>query len=42
MVRLILIVFLGCTLDREDRRGGRANPIWFWLTVAAMVLVSGY
>ena len=42
MVRLILVVILGCALDRDDRLGGRANPLWFWLTVGAMVLVSGY
>ena len=42
MVRLILVVVLGCTLDRDDRLGGRVNPFWFWLTVAAMVVVSGY
>jgi hypothetical protein len=42
MVRLILVVVLGCTLNRSDRPGGRANPIWFWITVAAMVMVSVY
>jgi hypothetical protein len=42
MVRLILVVALGCTLDRGNRLRGRANPVQFWLTVAGMVLVSVY
>lgn len=42
MVRLIFVVILGCTLDRDNRLGGRAKPLWYWLTVAGMVLVSGY
>jgi hypothetical protein len=42
MVRLILVVVLGCTLDRGDGFGDAANPIRFWLTVAGMVLISVY
>jgi hypothetical protein len=39
MVRLALVIVLGCTLERDERlRSG--HPVWYWLTVGAMVAVS--
>jgi hypothetical protein len=38
MLRLILVITLGCVLDRDDRNPG--SPLRYWLTVAAMLLVS--
>jgi hypothetical protein len=42
MVRLMLVVILGCALEPDDRPAGGSNPFRFWLVIAAMVLISFY
>lgn len=42
MVRLILVVILGCVLDHEDRLVGGGNSFRYWFVIAAMVGVSIY
>ena len=39
MLRLILVVALGCALERDERLGSR-SPLSFWLTIAVLVIVS--